>query len=359
MIDRARLGAALGGLQVQRPSPVRPWLEAARDEGIDALLASRWRADGESGDTDRNDCEAILQRASARELFLHHQERQALAAIHDAGIDVLVLKGTALSRWLYEAPRLRPRSDLDLLLRSRDDFDRCRDALSRLGYADRDLPVLPPSFERALRKPVGSGEHCVDVHWRLSNHPAFADRFSFERLWVDRQALPGLPGSFGLGIVHATIHACLHRACNLIDAAGDKLIWLHDIALLADRLSDADWTALVDEATVMRVAEPCRHSFSATRTIFGTPIPDRAMQSLTNAAKHEPFRMDRAHHPAYRSWWALRTLPWSQRLPWLVRRLVPEWPYMQAHFGLTHRGQLPWAWVKRLLRLASSAWRRR
>ncbi len=359
MIDRARLGAALGGLQVQRPSPVRPWLEAARDEGIDALLASRWRADGESGDTDRNDCEAILQRASARELFLHHQERQALAAIHDAGIDVLVLKGTALSRWLYEAPRLRPRSDLDLLLRSRDDFDRCRDALSRLGYADRDLPVLPPSFERALRKPVGSGEHCVDVHWRLSNHPAFAESFSFDALWLNRQSLPGLPGSFGLGPVDAMIHACLHRACNLTEAAGDKLIWLYDIALLSRRFGDGDWTTLLTKAVDGRVAEPCWHSLGATRTMFGVTIPDRVMQSLGAAAEQEPFQMDRAHHLIYRSWWAFRSLSWSERLPWLFRRLFPGWAYMQAHFGLTHRRQLPWAWCKRLAKLLLSARQKR
>lgn len=357
MIERARLGRALTAAAAQPPVPMKPWLDDARIEGIDALLAARWRSSPNLAETDRSACDDVLNRATARELLFHTQERSVLAALHVAGIDALVLKGAALSRWLYAEPRLRPRSDLDVLLRSEADFGRCRDALAVLGYADRDLPVLSPSYERALRKPIGSGEHSVDVHWRLSNHPAFAQCFEFDRLWRTRQSLHDLPYGFGLAPLHAMIHACLHRASNLTAAAGDKLIWLYDIALLASRFDAADWQALVDQATTAQVAEPCRHSFVAVAAHFGTTIPDKVMQTLSIASAREAFRMDRAHRLGYRSWWALRTRPWPERPLWLWRRAFPNWHYMQVRFGLVHRWELPWAWVTRIVRLIASFWR--
>lgn len=357
MIERAQLGHALTAVASQPPQPLKPWLDEARTEGIDALLAVRWRPSPDLDGPDRSACDDVLSRANARELLFQTHENSVLAALHAAGIDALVLKGAALSRWLYAEPRLRPRSDLDLLLRSETDFGRCRDALAALGYTDRDLPVLPPNYERALRKHIGSGEHCVDVHWRLSNHPAFAHRFAFDTLWAERQSLHDLPCGFGLGPMHAMIHACLHRTCNLTEAAGDKLIWLYDIALLATRFDAAGWRTLVALATATQVAEPCRHSFAAVQAFFGTTIPDDAMQALSSAAAREAFRMDHAHHLGYRSWWAFRTTPWSERPLWLWRRAFPDWRYMQARFGLTHRGQLPWAWVARIGHLLLSLWR--
>jgi len=176
-------------------------------------------------------------------------------------------------------------------------------------------------------------------------------------LWTRRRLLPGLANGFGLGPVHAMIHACLHRACNLTDAAGDKLIWLYDIALLASRMDADEWSDLIVEATAARVAEPCRHSFIAARRYFDATIPESALQSLSLAATRETFRMERAHNLGYRSWWAFRTLPWSERHRWLWRRLFPEWRYMQAHFGLVRRSQLPKAWILRLMRLLQAIWR--
>jgi hypothetical protein len=357
MIERERLGHALTAEPAPPPAPLRSWLEAARIEGIDALLASRWQSLPDVAQSDRAACQDVLRRAGARELLFQSQEQRVLAALVAEGIDALVLKGAALSRWLYPEPRLRPRSDLDLLLRSETEFERCRTVLATLGYADLDAPVLPPSYERALRKQIGGGEHCVDAHWRLSNHPAFARCFSFDTLWTRRRLLPGLANGFGLGPVHAMIHACLHRACNLTDAAGDKLIWLYDIALLASRMDADEWSDLIVEATAARVAEPCRHSFIAARRYFDATIPESALQSLSLAATRETFRMERAHNLGYRSWWAFRTLPWSERPRWLWRRLFPEWRYMQAHFGLLRRSQLPKAWILRLMRLLQAIWR--
>ncbi len=358
MISREQLARELVAGSTSRPASLQPWLDAGRVEGIDTLLAARWQSSVDLGVADRASCTATLQRAHARELFLQAHERDALSALRAADIDVLVLKGAALARWLYPEPYLRTRSDIDLLLRSEADVVRCRDALLALGYEDLDLPLLPPTYERAYRKPIGKGEHSVDVHWRLSNHPAFAHSFSFNDLWVERQSSTGLPGGWALGPVHALIHACLHRACNLTEVAGDRLIWLYDIALLVPRLSDSDWTLLARLAMTSRTAEPCRHTFAAVYSLFDIAIPHSTMQLLTEVALHEAFRMDHARHLGYRSYWAFRELPWSERVPWLLRRVFPDWRYMQAHFKLKHRGQLPWAWIRRLFDLTTGIGRR-
>ena len=39
-----------------------------------------------------------------------------VASFAQAGIHPIVLKGTALAHWLYDAPELRPSADIDLLV---------------------------------------------------------------------------------------------------------------------------------------------------------------------------------------------------------------------------------------------------
>ncbi|MBK6436259.1 MAG: nucleotidyltransferase family protein [Rhodanobacteraceae bacterium] len=359
MTSREQLARWLAVVPAPTPVSLEHWLDAGREEGIDTLLAAHWQTSNNLSAVDRAACNETIQRAHARELHFQAHERSALSALQLAGIDVLVLKGAALARWLYPSPHLRTRSDLDLLLQSEADFNRCRNALLVLGYEDRDAPLLPPCYERALRKRVGMGEHCVDVHWRLSNHPAFAQCFTFMELWAERQPLSGLPDSWGLSPVHAMIHACLHRACNLTEAAGDRLIWLYDIALLAMRLSEVEWSSLLSLASRFHISEPCRHTLVAARCLFDSPIPEAVIQELTVTASVEVFRMDRAHQLGYRSYWAFRMLPWSERVPWLWRKMFPDWRFMQAHFGLTHFGQLPSAYARRMLRLLVATMRRR
>ena len=49
-------------------------------------------------------------------LWLRAETTRLLAALHAAGLRVLVLKGVALASWLYPAAHLRDCGDLDLLL---------------------------------------------------------------------------------------------------------------------------------------------------------------------------------------------------------------------------------------------------
>jgi hypothetical protein len=66
-----------------------------------------------------------------------------LSALRDDGIDVVVMKGATFAVWLYDDPRERPFSDIDLLLRS-DDFAAAERVLTRLGYrGPLETEILP------------------------------------------------------------------------------------------------------------------------------------------------------------------------------------------------------------------------
>ena len=78
---------------------------------------------------------------AARELHL----KALLAALLASGIDALLLKGAALAHMVYTAPHLRPRVDIDLMIR-RDALDRAEGVLAGQGGRVREsaTPSCPP-----------------------------------------------------------------------------------------------------------------------------------------------------------------------------------------------------------------------
>src|SRR4051794_37795460 len=97
--------------------------------------------------------------------------RALLAAFDDAGIRVLIIKGTGLAYDIYTSPELRPRGDTDLLIRE-SDLDAVRTILHARGYTSPlssgdTLAVRQQSFMR--------GGHVYDVHWDVTNSTVVRD----------------------------------------------------------------------------------------------------------------------------------------------------------------------------------------
>ncbi len=348
-VDRAALAAVIAG---NRPPPapddLPDWLRAAEPEGVAALLAWRSREAGD-GATPPAAREALLQ-AAAHELRADAAERRAVRLLREAGVPFLVLKGAALARWLYPAPYLRPRSDLDLLFPRRETLADAAAALAPAGYVLDDQFPPHPSFEIELRRASGPFAHTIDAHWQLANNGVHFDCLRFDELAAAARPVPGLDGALGLGPVHALLHACVHRLANIRDPVGDLLHWLFDIHLLACGLDAAAWSRLVHLAVERRLAGPCDSALAEVASLFSTPVPMPVRTELARAASGEPFRMERAASFRHYLWQSYLRLGGRERLAFLRRMTFPSFAYMRGQFDLHSRAQLPAAWARRLLR---------
>ena len=73
---------------------------------------------------------------AARNLLLADELDRLVRALHQGGVDVVVLKGVPLTQRLFGRLDARPMLDNDLLVR-RTDAQQARDVLTGMGYAAR------------------------------------------------------------------------------------------------------------------------------------------------------------------------------------------------------------------------------
>jgi hypothetical protein len=166
-----------------------------------------------------------------------------------AGLPVVALKGSALHAMGLYAPGDRPMADIDLLVRE-EDAGAAIAVLQSLGYAESYA-----QWKHRVFKPVGShpvhglGEHCdtpvsIELHDRIQERLPVSTVDITGRI-VPRKMRPGLNGYASTGALMA--HLLLHAAGGICSRSL-RLMHLHDIALLATRMDDADWYALAGEA---------------------------------------------------------------------------------------------------------------
>ncbi|MCO5054633.1 nucleotidyltransferase family protein [Thermomonas sp.] len=317
-----------------------PALDVAQAQGVTALLAAAV-AKVLPAYPELTELHAALSVRNKREAMQEMQRgliaREAIAALAEGDVRVLVLKGTALAHWLYPQPWQRLGCDVDLLVPELAAAETAVDCLQARDFMLQTSvrPAQTAGFEAALEK-RGRRGFAVDLHWRIANRAQLAKALTFDELWAASIPLPDLhPAARGLGPLHALLHALLHRVTNFPTGEHDRLIWLFDIHLLARSLDAAQWQTLLALCARRAIATPCLDGLEASRLAFATAIPDAALQSLRAAAAQEHWQlgstldqaaMDRAH---------LAALPWRGKLGWLRRKLFPSPEFMRYRYSIS------------------------
>ena len=191
---------------------------------------------------------ASFQRSRMRCFDMEKQLREIVGAFNDEGVRVLVLKGPAYGRTIYDDPVLRPASDLDLLVKP-DDMEQSRAILEGLGYRckarifDAEKETLYKDEKLVHR---GNPRHyrAIELHWRLHNFLGISQEAQTEELF--RRAIKVETDSLSFEVldsVDAFIHTAINNAYGHDDAM--RLIWAYDIKMLALSLAvPSDWEKL-------------------------------------------------------------------------------------------------------------------
>ena len=168
---------------------------------------------------------------------------EAAAALADAGVPVLLLKGASYGGWLYDDPAERPMTDVDLMVGT-NDHGRALEVLARIGFRPGG-----PASQRSPRQHAVTLRReydTVDLH----RGPVQLGRIAIDdQLWTRARAAPWIPGAQRLDEIDETLFHFAFLARQ--DLIGPALL-LVDAGRLLRRLDAAGWQQLHDRAARWR-----------------------------------------------------------------------------------------------------------
>ena len=218
--------------------------------------------------------------------------RPVLEALAAAGIELLVLKGAALTRFYAGDLGLRPMRDIDVLVPP-NQTERAAATLSDLGYEPAGIGASCLARYAYPRSPswpfVAPNAPDVDLHWHVlheSCQPDADDDFWEGAIPLDFQGV-------ALKALNATdqlLHVCIHA---LQREPQENLRWIVDaMAILRREAEPIDWRRLLAQIARRRLVLQARHSFEYLTAAFAAPIPPHVLEQLRRAPVSWPERME-------------------------------------------------------------------
>ena len=210
--------------------------------------------------------------------------RRAAAAVGElqsAGIEVLVLKGAALSLLHYRDLGARPMDDIDVLVRPHE-LERAVAALRPSGWA-----VL--ATQGTARGPLHYGTHIVDADDNEIDLHAYALMQSADdaALWDTRVALD-LMGTEAAAPAAADqlVHVCAH---GLRWDETPTVRWAADaMTILASAGPELDWNRVIARSRMWRLTVAMSEALNWLSAALQAPIPEWVSAAL-GAGPRLPF----------------------------------------------------------------------
>ncbi len=330
-------------------------VDTAEAHRVDALL-SRAPAAASAPPAVRSRLHAMAAGGEAVAAAMDRELAGVLAQLASGGVCPVVIKGAHLSHTIYASPGLRPRGDADLVI-AEDEQARLTELLHRAAYRRRvhvrgSIILGQCHFERT--DDLGL-LHALDVHWRLAAPLVFRRVLPPASLHPSSVPLPPL-GSHAAGPrrSHALLIACIHLVAH--HRHDPLLLWLYDIAGLAQAFDERDGIMFVDTAVASGVSAVCADALNHARRYFDGPaLTSLAMRAATAArARNEASaRVLTTARTIDDAWLDFRVAEgWRERVALLREHILPDVEYMRATRG--GAGWLPLGYARRAL---SGAWK--
>jgi len=332
------------------------FLDACREHGVAALVHHRARTAPDWPDwpaTVRAGLARETAMQSALDMLREEEVVAVLEGLHAAGIETVLLKGTALAYSHYARSSLRPRCDTDLLIPPEKRKVAAR-ALEAMGYRRPNaVSGRLVSYQDGFHRIDGKVAHVVDVHWRINNSQIFARAFGFDTALARSVPVPQLgPHARALSPPHALLLACMHRAAHLrADSAdGNRLVWLYDVHLLANAMTPEGWLQFRELCVVTQMRQVSLDAFAAAHRAFATALPAELLAELAAPARRELSADYLDAGPARILLTDLRALvSWRDRMTLLRETCFPDARYVLAQYGARTRLALPWWYLRRAI----------
>jgi hypothetical protein len=294
-----------------------------------------------------------LETAAQNTLAIHDLV-SAVSCLHEAGTDVVLLKGAALLNTVYDNLALRPMFDIDLLV-NYTEFDAALAALARLGYSLAE-PEPFPNLDGLFWNEIlleGTGETSVnlELHWNLLDIPYYASRLSTKDLMSRAQRVSiDQTEALCLAPVDQLLHLCAHSAFHHLG-----LLWRTevDVAFVAHAHAPSlDWDHLIDSAVEHDLVFGVQQTILRAAKVWRAPIPKDVLIRLRLL---KPTSRERAWIAWQRSeilkvCRTFVTLPSiRQRYFYAKGQFFPSRDYLSFRYGISPEVPGPLAYTRRFL----------
>jgi hypothetical protein len=274
-----------------------------------------------------------------------------LAALENAGVRTLLLKGAPLAITYYRNQTTRPMFDLDIVVHSHD-RDRALSILREQGwtlapYLPQDLP-----YQHALGHANAAGRE-LDLHWHFLHETpsdAAAD-------WFWRDARPLMFNGVATSQLRPTamlLHVILHGVRTNVEP---PIRWIADAcAILRAAGHEIDWYDLVGFARSQKLCHRTYLGLNFLAREYGIAVPAWVLRDLKSAGISlveraenyyflgSPYNMQQRKRYVLLAYWrGLRT----ETLPAMLKGY---WPYISRRLDIRHPLELP-------ARALASLWR--
>ncbi len=224
----------------------------------------------------------LLATRYRRSWMLHnrlvHAARPAFVALHEAGLDAMVIKGVSLAERVYGDRGVRWITDVDVVVREGEAV-RALDVLLCHGWRSDDSTYsVEELFERNHAVALVDGQGgSIDLHRRLLDlSRAGLD----EQVW-DRAVLTNLGDTpvYMAGLADELLVALVHGwAWSRVPS----IRWIPDVAAIAPQLGPDDWTVLIDESRRRQVSYRVWAALRAVQAGYDISLPTWVIDELAN-----------------------------------------------------------------------------
>jgi len=217
---------------------------------------------------------------SMRSLLLMAELLRIVNNLRQRQIPALPYKGPTLAQFAYGNPSLRQFEDLDIVV-AQQFMPRAYDEMNALGYEAR----LPRKSFLAKRRREIPGEY-VFLHKQnralVEFHTEFTLRHFPSPPRIDEMARrPAIVCVNGREVptfspADNLLMLCVHGAKDF----WSRLIWVADVAAIAEKLSAADWQRLLEEADRYDASRMVNLGLCLAHSIFQTQPPSEFLQRV-------------------------------------------------------------------------------
>ena len=205
---------------------------------------------------------------------------------------------------------------------------------TRLAGRSKTVAAAPPYCDQLfsqfqMEKIDGFGvRHVVDVHWKISTQPVFADVLTHQEMLPRAVPVPALgPAALAPSATDALLLACIHPVMH--HQNDERLLWVYDTHLLASIQTPDNFRDFARRAQQKNVAAVCARRLRLAQTLFFTRLPADVLRELS-AANDEPSAEYLASHRRWYRAGAERLAGCSLHARALVRGVLPSLSYATA-----------------------------
>lgn len=238
----------------------------------------------------------VYRKAWFKNNLLQHRAFSVLAALQDAGIPALVLKGIPLALNHYPEQSMRAMQDVDILV----PFQKREEAasmLARLGWrcVAEDIRTRFENFQgEEFRDADG---HRLDLHWNLSRYHSGpeADREFWEAAvplkLQSRRFLTLRPEDL-------LLHVCLH-GMRRADEPVPPFRWLADAYRIIVSTPGLDWNRILSTAQTKDLGLPLKDTLFFLHARLDLPLAKPLLRAVHNlpVSSRQRFFFDSVRHP--------------------------------------------------------------